>query len=245
MSKIFQTRVAVIEDYPAARLRRIVLKPLVLGALPAYRAGQYAMLTFPGFSPRPFSIGNAPGHDFLEFHIRQTGGEASAYATTSLKVGDILDLTAPFGECQYVQDCNRPGIAVAGGSGLACMKAITEEALADQNRSAPFYLYFGARTAKDVYLDQTFRDLAETDSRFHYIPVLSEETISGYRQGLVGDVMAGDFPDLQGYRIYGAGPVEMMRHLTDLALAHGALEAHIHTDLQQPKTPAPESDTAR
>lgn len=243
MSQHFKARVDAVEDFTGAQLRRLVLRPLVPGTLPAYRAGQYAMIAFPGLDPRPFSIGNAPGSDYLEFHIRRTAsGGASEFAITMLQEGHILDLEAPFGSCTYEHDMQRPVVAVAGGSGLACMKAIVEAALRDPGRRAPVYLYCGARQASDVYLNDRFHELERKDPLFHFIPVLSEEKQDEFRHGLVGDVMAADFPDLANCRVYGAGPVDMMRHLTGLALARGAPSGHIHTDLQLPPAPPLKND---
>ena len=238
----FQATVSEIEDFPAARLRRVVVSAQSGQTLPAYHAGQYAMLTFGGYSPRAYSIGNAPGRNKLEFHIRQSGSGASTFATTRLQVGDSVDITAPFGTCLYVADCERPLLAVAGGSGLAGMKAIIEEALTDPSRTAPIYLYVGARTLHDLYLDDIFRTLEEKDPRFHYIPVLSEEIQPGIRQGFVTTAITEDFPDLSIARIYGAGPVEMLRHLYDTALTSGALPDHIHTDLDQLTNTMPQSE---
>ncbi len=228
---MFQATVSEIEDFPAARLRRLVMSLPPEAAAPDYHAGQYAMLTFNDQAPRPYSIGNAPGGTSLEFHIRRSGSGTSVYATTELRVGDSVGIALPFGDCLYVRDCSRPLIAVAGGSGLAAMKAIIEEALADPARTGQVYLYCGAKTQADLYLDDMFRTLEETDSRFQYIPVLSEENGTAFRHGLVTAAVMSDFPDLSHSRIYGAGPVEMLRHLTETALAHHADPAHIHTDL--------------
>lgn len=233
MAQSFQVRVAEIEDFPRAALRRVVVERADGAALPLWHAGQYAQLSFPGHEPRPYSMANAPGQGMMEFHIRRAGSGASAYATGETRVGDLLDLSAPYGDCIYVRDCDRPLIAVAGGSGLSSMKAIVEEALADPARTAPVYLYCGARTRNDLYLQDHFMDLEDTDPRFHYVAVLSEETHDGYRSGLVGDVMIADRPDLSGARVYGAGPLGMVRHLSEKALACGLDPAHLHTDLHQ------------
>lgn len=233
MTQIFQTRVVEIEDFPAAGLRRLRLAAAPGVALPAYHAGQYAMLTFADCAPRPYSIGNAPGNATMEFHIRQSGSGASHYATTRLHVGDTVEVAAPYGDCLYVRDCERPLIAVAGGSGLAGMKAIIEEALADEIRDAPVTLYYGARRRDDLYMDDEFRRLEDADKRFRYCPILSEERHDNIRHGLVSTAMTQDTPDLSGYRIYGAGPVEMLRHLEQEALAHGGQAEYLHTDLHQ------------
>lgn len=231
----FKAVVLHSEDFPDlesdSRVRVIWLAPDDPDlALPDYQAGQYAMLTFPGCAARPFSIANAPNGKFLEFHIRRTTSGASHYATEILKPDDVLDIAAPYGSCVYMSACSRPLIAVAGGTGLAPMKAIVEASIKDAHAHDVF-LYHGVRGLDDLYLEDFFLDLEDTDKRFHYVPVLSEEKIEGIRHGLVAAEMVKDFPDLKGARIFGAGPVELVRHMTELCLAAGADPSHIHSDL--------------
>lgn len=245
MTQHFQARVFEIEDFPAARLRRLLVEPEQATSLPDYHAGQYATLNFPGFSPRPFSIANAPGKQMLEFHIRRSGSGVSEYAATKLQVGDTIELAAPFGECIYVKDCTRPVVAIAGGSGLACMKAIIEEALADDGREAPVTLYYGARHYDDLYLDEFFRVLAEQDQRFKYMPALTDSAPEGYRQGLVTACLWDDLADLSGYRVYAAGPVEMLRHIHERAPQHGLSAERLHSDLNDLQKPKAESSVLR
>lgn len=224
-------RVADIEDFPAAKVRRLTLAACPGEALPAYQAGQYALLTFAGHDPRPYSIGNAPGRPVMEFHIRSTGGGASAYATAQLEMGNKVDIAAPFGNCIYIAGCNRPILAVAGGSGLAGMKAVIEAALDDKGRSAPVSLYYGARLRNDLYLDHQMQALADKDPRFSFHPVLSEEDLPGIRHGLVTGAVLEDHDDLAEFSIYAAGPAGMLRHLEEEFLAHRAALTRLHTDL--------------
>lgn len=221
--------IAEIRDYPGAQVRRLFVRP---DAMPAYRSGQYMQVEVPGFPARSFSIGSPPGGDTLEFHIRNSGSPMSLHATTKLAVGDTLGLRGPYGEAVYVPACDRPIIAVAGGSGLAPMKAIVEEALADARRTAPVHLYCGGRDRQSLYMHDELAEIGRRDARFVYRPVLSDEIADGWAHGLVGDVVAGDIPDLGLYRMYGAGPEAMLRHLEALAVARGADPALVHTDLK-------------
>jgi NAD(P)H-flavin reductase len=232
MPQDFEARVSSIHDIPKAGIRILRLHAATESLLPEHCAGQYAMLAFPGFSPRPFSIANAPNGAYMEFHIRNTGSGASAYAHKNVKEGDLLPVTAAMGNCVYLPEEGLPLIAVAGGTGLAQMKAIAEEALRDfQDRDIT--LYCGARDKSGLYLDDWFRMVQAENPRFRYIPVLSHEKHTGYRFGLVGDMLAQDRADLSDCRIYGSGPVEMVRHVVAVATDRGADPARIHSDIDQ------------
>lgn len=234
LARTFDALVLHSEDFPdsesESRVRILWLAPEDPDfPLPEYQAGQYALLGFSGHAARPFSIANAPNGKFLEFHIRRTASGASHYATEILKPNDEVEVRAPYGSCFYVPSCSKSLIAVAGGTGLAPMKAIIEASIKD---TAPrnVFLYHGVRHLDDLYCEDFFLELEETDKRFHYVPVLSEEKIEGIRHGLVAAEMVKDFPDLKEARIFGAGPVELVRHMRDLCLAAGADPAHIHSD---------------
>ena len=229
MSSAISATIVEIQDYPEAQMRRLFVRPAVM---PVYQSGQYMQIFLAGFAPRYFSIGNAPGGDFLEFHVRNSGSPASVYATTGLKVGDQINLSGPYGEAVYVPECTRPIVAVAGGSGLAPMKAIIEEALADPQRTAQVHLYCGGRNRESLYMHDEFVQLAGKDARFFYHPVLSDEKSAGFAHGLVGDVMAGDIADPGLYRMYGAGSEAMLRHLEEIAMSRGVDPAFLHTDLK-------------
>ncbi len=229
MSSRFPATVTQIYDYPAAQVRRIFMQAQ---QRPVYQSGQYMRVEFAGLPARPFSIGNRPGSDILELHIRNSGSPVSLHATEELRVGDEVYLTGPYGEAVYVQDCARPIIAVAGGSGLAPMKAIVEEALADARRTAAVHLYWGGAVPESLYMHEDFLMLAQKDPRFAYHPVLSEQEVEGFAHGLVGDVMAGDIKDLGLYRMYGAGSEAMLRHFEALTLARGVDPEVVHTDLR-------------
>lgn len=240
-SRTFEGRVLHTEDFPdeetEQRTRVVWVCPEDADiALPVHQAGQYAMLTFPGFLPRPYSIGNAPNGKFYEFHIKRGGSGASRYGAEHLKAGDVFEVSSPFGSCVYLPPLPGDLVAVAGGVGLSQMKAVVEAALEDRVVHNVF-LYHGVRTLDDLYLEDFFLEREEEDKRFRYIPVLSDERIEGIRHGLVGQEMIKDFTNLQDHRIYAAGPVELVRHVRELCLAAGARPARIHSDLDETETP--------
>ncbi len=145
---------ALIGEVTACRVRtveaaspevRIVRLEALNGALFKWRAGQYASFRFADQAARDYSIANAPGDDFIEVHIRRSGaGGVSDYICDALKVGDTVTVQGAFGGA-YLRSSHKGALlAIAGGTGLAPMKAIVEAALADDFK-LDMHLYFGVR----------------------------------------------------------------------------------------------------
>ena len=189
-----------------------VLSLRALGNTPyAWRAGQYVCLGLGDFDSRHYSIANPPGDGALEVHVRRSGaGGLSDHICTQLNIGDTLHVEGPFGAAYFRAQHGGPLLAIAGGTGLAPMKAVVEAALqSDLNRDV--HLYVGVQTERDLYLERYFIKLTHAHSNFRFITVIAEPTKnSGRRSGLVGDAVAADFPFLYGHQCYLAGPPAMV-----------------------------------
>lgn len=178
------------------------------GALP-HRAGQYALLHAEGFDPREFSIASAPDAPFLEFHIKTTGRGISQHIFDTWKEGVNVTLEAPYGD-HFWRPAARPLLALAGGVGIAPIKAIIEAHLG-HDEAAPAHLYWGVRDETHLYLDALFNDLRKGRHGFHYVPLLGQGTAGpGHREGFIGPAIEQDFPTLAGFSIYIAGPRAMV-----------------------------------
>jgi len=176
-----------------------------------FLAGQFATLTFDGIGGREYSMASLAGAPLLEFHIRRVpGGRVSGHVHDRLRVGDAVTVRGPLGTAYHRADHQGPLIALAGGSGLAPIKAIVERALAvhpDQRID----VYFGARDEADIYLEDHFAALARTHTNLRYVPVLSEPgDASPRRTGFLADAVAADFTALDGAKAYLAGPPIMV-----------------------------------
>jgi CDP-4-dehydro-6-deoxyglucose reductase/ferredoxin-NAD(P)+ reductase (naphthalene dioxygenase ferredoxin-specific) len=167
----------------------------------------------------------------VEFHIRDSkDGGASSYVSEDLTVGENVTLHGPFGN-SYLRSEHTGGIiAVAGGSGLAPMKSIVEEALA-RGYEAGIDLFFGARTEADLYLLDHFADLEARYRNFRFVPVVSDRTeVADRRVGMVTDILAEDLGDARGRKAYLAGPPAMVEAALNLLRALGVAESDIHAD---------------
>jgi len=199
-------------------------------SLPVHQAGHYAMLQFGEHPARPYSIANSPNGEYLEFHIKN-GGHAggSTHATTELKIGEIVKFHGFGGNYTSIDDCSRPLILIAGGTGLAPMLSIAE-ARRKANPARPVTLYHGGRHMSDLYYLEHLNAQMPKTIGFKYIPALSEEQNDGVLFGVIGDIALSN-PDILNARIYIAGPVDMVTSTVDKALAKGVPPDVIHSDL--------------
>lgn len=202
-------------------------------ALP-YRAGQFAEIeieSLPGVR-RNYSFASAMQADgTVEFFVRKVpGGAFSSHIHENNAVGQRLSLNGPSGDF-WLRPSDAPLLLMAGGSGLAPILALLQDAVA-KGVTRSVTLLFGARTEADLYALEEIKTIAgRWRGGFRFIPVLSdcgnEDTWSG-RRGLVGDVI----PEVvvPGAHAYLCGPPAMIDAAVDSLLLHGIYSRHIHAD---------------
>lgn len=198
--------------------RDIVDVRLLLDEPIPYYAGQYANLSIPGVeSPRSYSFASAPqahASQELSFHIRLIpDGEVSGWFAASDRTNEAIGLDGPYGIFR-LRESDAPIVCIAGGSGMAPIKAMLEHGAQQGVARSVVYLY-GARTQADLYSESVIQALAETwQGTLRFLPVLSEEPEdsdwSGAR-GYVSDFIRtiDDF-ELAGCQAYLCGPPPMI-----------------------------------
>jgi len=146
-----------------------------------FKAGQYVQLVVPPYenikepTQRAYSISSSPSDkNHIELLIRLVpGGIATTYVHKYMKEGDVVEIVGPFGDF-YMRDTNADMIMVAGGSGMAPIKSIIfdmwERGITNRN----VWYFFGARSKRDLYYLELFRELEKKWSNFHFIPALSD-----------------------------------------------------------------------
>lgn len=160
-------------------------------------AGQYANLHLPGEQlPRCYSFADAPereGRKTVSFMIRKVPGGAFTEALFAGKLqGATLDVNAPHGEF-HLRTSAGPMLCIAGGSGLAPLLSLLEDARKKRVKRK-CVLLFGARTEADLYaLDQIKSIQQGWPDSFDFIPVLSAEPEGSAwagKRGMVTDHVA-------------------------------------------------------
>lgn len=220
---------AMVEDIsdPHPDIRIIRLR--VSGGAMTWLAGQFMELSFTGFPPRSYSIASAPHENILEFHIRNNNrGGANQHVVTSLKTGDTLTLRGPFGKATLHDREITPKppalVLIAGGMGISPIKALIEDAL-HRHHPGPLTLYWGVKTASDLYIGDFFRDLAQQNPAFRYIPVIEDEG-----DGMVHDAALKAEGHFTGKIVYLSGPPGMIGAILPVMLRHGATADNIRGD---------------
>ena len=198
-----------------------------------YYAGQAFEWVVPGIAPnRTYSAANRPGSDVIEFHVRvYPGGKIGAFVE-DLTAGQSLQLVGPYGQFRLSGNDWRPALCVAGGTGLAPVMSLLEQAVATKDSRA-IRLFYGARKQDELYGLDRIQAFGTLLTDFEFTPVLSDEPDdSGWTgaRGLVTDVLAEQVGDAFGLEAYLCGPPVMIDAAVDVLTRFGALEQDIRSD---------------
>jgi CDP-4-dehydro-6-deoxyglucose reductase len=202
---LFRRPARVVEiAKPSPDVAIVTLKPPPTAAI-RYRPGQYICVVGQDGRLHPFSIANAPRTDgTLELHIgRVLNGRFTSYVHEQLQPRDVVRFEGPFGEFGFSDAAARPAILLAGGTGIAPIKAMLESLTPTENRRA-LHLYWGSRRKAGFYTIENITAPGDTC----VTPVLSEpQDTDGWpgRAGLVHRAVLEDFPDLSSFDVYACG----------------------------------------
>jgi Na+-transporting NADH:ubiquinone oxidoreductase subunit F len=144
-----------------------------------FKAGQYMQLEAPKYEKskqpvsRAYSISSTPElKDRVQLIIRLVpDGIVTTYVHNYMKIGDVVNLTGPFGDF-FIRDTQADMIFVAGGSGKAPIKSMLEF-LSKEKSTRKMTYFFGARSLKDLYLTEYMKEFENQLPNFKYEPVLS------------------------------------------------------------------------
>ena len=197
----------------------------------AFYAGQYINLLMEDGSKRSFSFATAPQvTDRIELHIRRIeGGRFTGHVFERMKLGDAVRFEGPLGSFFLREDSEKPIIFVAGSTGFAPVKSMLEYAFS-RGMKRRMLLYWGAKTANDLYLAELPRQWEKAHANFRFVPVLSEQDWEG-RTGLVHEAIVADFPDLGPYQLYACGSPAMIEAAFPAFRSHGIAQDDCFSDV--------------
>jgi NAD(P)H-flavin reductase/hemoglobin-like flavoprotein len=184
---------------------------------------------------RPYSIANAPRSDGrLRLHVRaRPGGWVSGALVRDTGPGDTVLLGPAAGGMTLDPDSGRDLLLVAGGTGLAPVKALAEQAVT-AGRRRDVRLLVGARTERDLYDLSDLRLLESAYPWVRVLPVLSDQPGFPGLRGTPADVLDhldgwdGGWDDRDAYV---AGPVPMVRRTVAALQRLGMPLERVHHDL--------------
>lgn len=176
----------------------------------SFLPGQYVNVTVPGTGKhRSYSFSSAPGADEATFLIRNLpGGVMSSYLGERAKAGDSVTLTGPMGAF-YLRPIERAQLWLAGGTGLAPLLSMLEQA-AEQGTDHPIVLYYAVTRAADLVELDRVQELAAKIGNVTVITILAAEEDAHERKGFVTDHVTAE--DLNGgdCDVYLCGPPPMV-----------------------------------
>jgi NAD(P)H-flavin reductase/hemoglobin-like flavoprotein len=204
-----------------------------------YRAGQFASIETP-YRPRSwrhYSMACAESPDgLLEFHVRTVGaGFVSGPLVWNAAVGDVLKLGAPMGEMVIDKDSQRDVLCIAGGTGLAPIKAIIDE-MTRWNTARRVTLFFGVRRQDDLYDMGALHRIAAQNRWLTIVPCVSDDPSFIGEHGNLADVVArhGSWRD---HDVFVCGSPDMTRATLARLRDIGVPDARISFDVAEDMHP--------
>ena len=204
-----------------------------------FKAGQYIQLRIPPYEQsrrtiyRAYSMASTPSaHGVLELEIRKVlNGAGTTYIFEHLTLNTPVVFNGPYGDF-YLRESNRAIILIAGGSGMAPMKAMLLDIKERTIRRKTRY-FFGARARRDLFLLDEMRQLEQSLPDFRFIPALStplpEDQWTG-ETGLITEVLDRHLENLYPGEAYLCGSPAMIQACIKILQQKGVAKDSIFYD---------------
>jgi NAD(P)H-flavin reductase/hemoglobin-like flavoprotein len=212
-----------------------------------YEAGQYVPVAIPQrpkmwryYSPAIPS--NMYGE--IEFHVRKVrGGWVSPSVVNETRVGDRWKIASPLGGLRVDPDSRRDVLMIAGGTGIAPLRAQIME-MAQRGANPRVHLFVGGRYPCDLYDVDNMWQLSLSNPWLTVIPICEQETNPWWNPlpvpeapvglhhrmiGPIGEVVAGlgAWSDRQ---VQVSGSPNMVESTVNALVAGGTPEVNIQFD---------------
>ena len=214
------------ETADTATLRLTTTDTALLAASP----GQFVMVAVPAFASPPISISRI-NPDGLELTIRAAGPATSFL--TRLRPGAELGLRGPLGRPWPIEDAYGRDVAiVAGGIGLAPLRGLLDQVLAERDRFASIRLYRGARTPRDRLFVEELDALAAAGLDIRATVDRAGPEWLG-RVGIITDIFRNAKPTGQDVTAFICGPERMMAAVVNVLGDLGVPREHTWVTLER------------
>ncbi len=205
-----------------------------------FKPGQYADLTL--INPaetdsegnvRTFSIASAPYEGELLFATRMRDS-AFKRVLRCVPLGTEVKLEGPMGSFTLHKNPAKAAVFLAGGIGITPFLSILRQA-AKEKLPHLLYLFYSNRRPEDAAFLQHLEDLAKSNSKFIFVPSMSEMeksklNWSGERGFINREMVVKHFCDLKGPIYYIAGPPAMVAATREMLTKAGVDEDDVRTE---------------
>jgi NAD(P)H-flavin reductase len=191
---------------------------------------------------RYYSPANAPRPDgLIDIHVKaRDGGPVSTAMVRRVGVGDVLRLGPPVGHLTIDESSDRDLLLVAGGMGLAPLKALIDQ-VARKGPARRVDLFVGFRSEDQIYDRADLQRLEQENPWLTVTLTVSEDKLSSLEHGDVGDVVMRHGPWLSR-EVCVAGPAVMVEDTVARLLAHGVRPERVSSEVFAPSRPGPSVD---
>ncbi len=167
-------------------------------------------------------------------------GIASTYIF-SLKPGDKVRMSGPYGEFHPVYDSKKEMIWVGGGAGMAPLRAqIMHMLKTRQCRDRQMHYFYGARAIDEVFFLEDFLQLEKDFPNFHFHLALDRpdpkadglgiKYTAGFIAPVMGDTYLKQHDAPEDIEYYLCGPPMMAKTVLDLLHSLGVADEDIRFD---------------
>jgi NAD(P)H-flavin reductase len=152
----------------------------------------------------------------------------------------VFRLVPPLGHLTLPPESDRDLLLVAGGMGLAPLKAMVDQ-VARQGPARRVDLFVGFRTEDQVYDRADLRRLEKENPWLTVTLAVSDDKVSSLEHGEIGEVVLRHGPWLSR-EVCVAGPAPMVEDTVSRLLQHGVPPQRMSSEVFAPSRPGPSVD---
>lgn len=185
---------------------------------------------------RAYSICSTPQSGEIRVAVKAVeNGTFSVYATSNLKVGDAIEISAPEGRFQLKPKANKNYIAFAAGSGITPILSMVKTVLENQP-TATFTLVYGNKSIADTIFYDELLALDTKYDNFNLEFVCSRERQENMLFGRIDTAFTNFFiknkyKDIAFDAAFLCGPEEMIQTVSNTLKEAGFSDENIHFEL--------------
>lgn len=195
------------------------------GTLPDFAPAQVSMLGAFGVGEATISISSSTDNvDYHAYTIRDAGPISKALVETA--IGGLITIRGPFGNAWPLPDVTtRQLLIVGGGLGIAPLRALIHDAIAQKDRFDRLVLAYGAKTPDDLVYRNDLDAWAKSDMEVALTVDAADDDWSG-SVGVVPALLGPDGVELDwsDTTAFVCGP-DVMMHFTAAALQGFGVDA--------------------
>ncbi len=148
-------------------------------------------------------------------------GIASSYMF-NLKAGDKVTISGPYGDF-FIKDTDREMVYIGGGAGMAPMRSHLFHLFYTLETGRKVSFWYGARSKREMFYDDEFKNMANEFPNFSYHVALSEPLPednwtgpTGFIHQVAHDDYLSDHEDPTEIEYYMCGPPPMIKAVEDM-----------------------------